>query len=159
MIIIHVPYNISLSFLKTYVQLDFEEDGAMNFVRTLWRQRIFWQAVEISPLCIVRLLPLCNIFSLKIDWKSLRYYIRNTNNSVAMYSTLSTVYLWDQKNLMLYLSSKKKLFLQLFNIVQSVKEKKKKKSMAASPSTAHTFKKSVHLQCFGKNTDSDIKGV
>jgi len=45
--IIHVPYNISLSFLKTYVQLDFEEDEAMNFVRILWRQRIFWQAMEV----------------------------------------------------------------------------------------------------------------
>lgn len=139
MMIIHVPYNISLSFLKTYVQLDFEEDGAMNFVRTLWRQRIFWQAVEISPPRIVRLLLLCKIFSLKIGWKSLCYYIRNTKNSVARYDTLSIVYLWDQKNLMLYLSSKKKLFLQLFNIVQSVKEKKNKKKINGCQSIHSTY--------------------
>lgn len=48
------------------------------------------------------------------------------------------------------------LFLQPFNIVRSVK---KNESIASSPPAPHTFKKSINLQCFGKNTGSDSKGV
>lgn len=73
------------------------------------------------------------------------------NHGVAKDRTLGFVHQKDQENLMLYFPQMKKQFLLLSRII-------KKKSIAFSPPTAHTFKNLLIYSALGKNTDSGIKG-
>lgn len=72
------------------------------------------------------------------------------NQGVAKDRTLGFVHQKDQENLMLYFPQMKKQFLLLSRIII--------KSIAFSPSTAHTFKNLLIYSALGKNTDSGIKG-